>query len=57
MVISNVIRWKNGMGMVFDARGNQIPEYQGRWDEMREAILRDKPDQVEIEGPRSWGID
>lgn len=53
-MISNVIRWENGMVMVFDERGEQIPEYQGRWDEMKDAILRDKPVNVEVEGPRRW---
>jgi len=29
--------------MVFDEEGEQIPEYQGYYDEMRERILMDAP--------------
>ena len=54
MAISNVVRWQNGMVMVFDERGDQLPEYQGRWDDVKDAILRDKPPHVEVEGPRQW---
>jgi hypothetical protein len=41
--ITTVIRWQNGMVTVFDEEGEQIPMYQGRYDEHREAILRDAP--------------
>ena len=53
--IKNVVRWMNGMVMVFDIEGEQIPEYQGRWDEMKDIILRDKPESVEVSGPKEWG--
>jgi hypothetical protein len=38
-MIKTVIRVQNGMVMVFDERGEQMPEYQGRYDEVREMIL------------------
>ena len=38
-MIKTVIRTKNGMVMVFDERGEQMPEYQGRYDDVREMIV------------------
>ncbi len=32
--ITHVIIWQNGMVMVFDQYGEQMPEYQGRQEEM-----------------------
>lgn len=54
MTIENVVRWQNGMVMVFDERGQQLPKYQGRWEEKKEEILRDKPEHVSISGPQVW---
>ena len=31
------------MVMVFDKQGEQIPEYQGQYEEVKESILRDAP--------------
>jgi hypothetical protein len=31
------------MVMVFDEKGEQIPEYQGHYEEMKESILMDAP--------------
>ena len=31
------------MVMVFDENGEQIPEYQGQYEEVNERILRDAP--------------
>ena len=53
-VIASVIRWMNGNVMVFDADGNQIPEYQGRWEDVKYKICDDMPDSVTIQGPLSW---
>jgi hypothetical protein len=39
----SVIRWQNDMVMVFDIFGEQIPEYQGSYSEVKEKILRDAP--------------
>jgi len=40
-MIKTVIRLRNNMVMVFDARGEQLPAYQGQYDDIREKILRD----------------
>jgi len=42
-LIKTVIRIKNDMVMVFDEDGEQIPEYQGHYDEVKEKILADAP--------------
>ena len=42
-MIKTIIRVSNDMVMVFDERGEQLPEYQGHYDEVREAILADAP--------------
>ena len=43
MVIKTAIRLKNNMVVVFDEKGEQIPEYQGQYNEVKESILRDAP--------------
>lgn len=43
MVIKTVIRWPNNMVMVFDHNGEQLPEYQGQYEVVKEGILRDAP--------------
>ena len=42
-VINTVIKSQNGTVMAFDADGEQIPEYQGQYDDVKESILRDAP--------------
>jgi hypothetical protein len=42
-VIKTINRLKNDMVMVFDAEGEQVPEYQGQYKDVRESILRDAP--------------
>ncbi len=42
-MIKTVIRAQNNMVMVFDEKEEQIPEYQGQYEEVRESILRDAP--------------
>lgn len=37
-MIKDVILWQNGMVMVFDEKGQQIPEYQGRVEDVKESI-------------------
>ena len=39
--IKTVIRCPDDMVMVFDDRGEQIPEYQGQYQEVKESILED----------------
>ena len=36
--ITNVYHWANGMTMVFDQFGEQMPEYQGPTAEMRQKL-------------------
>jgi hypothetical protein len=40
-MIKTVIRLRNDMVMVFDGDGEQIPEYQGHYEDVMERILRD----------------
>jgi len=42
-MIKSVIRLKNNMVLVFDAEGEQIPEYQGQYQNVKGSILRDAP--------------
>jgi hypothetical protein len=42
-MIKSVIRCPNGMVLVFDDDDEQVPEYQGEYQEVRERILRDAP--------------
>jgi hypothetical protein len=42
-MIKTVIRIKNDMVMVFDEDGEQIPEYQGPYEDVKERILADAP--------------
>ncbi|MFC2041499.1 hypothetical protein ACFLTY_04175 [Chloroflexota bacterium] len=42
-MIRNVIKCPDGMVMVFDSRGEPIPEYQGQYEEVKGKILRDAP--------------
>ena len=42
-VIKTIIRSPNNMVMVFDEEGEQIPEYQGQYGEVKGSILKDAP--------------
>ena len=42
-MIKTVIRFQKNMVMVFDKLGEQIPKYQGRYEEVKEGISRDAP--------------
>lgn len=42
-MIKTVIRIKNDMVMVFDEDGEQLPEYQGCYNDVKEKILADAP--------------
>ncbi len=41
MTIKTIIRLINDGVMVFDAEGEEIPDYQGRYEEVREVVLRE----------------
>ena len=43
-MIKTVIRLRNNMVMVFDAEGEQVPEYQGQFEDVKERILGDAPE-------------
>lgn len=38
--VTEVILWQNGMVMVFDQFGDQMPDYQGKVDDVRDNINR-----------------
>ena len=42
-MIKTAIRCPNDIVMVFDERGRQVFEYQHRYDEVKERILKDAP--------------
>ena len=42
-MIKTVIKSQSDMVLVFDEEGEQIPEYQGSYEEVKENILRDAP--------------
>ena len=42
-MIKVVVKCPNDMVMVFDKEGEQIPEYQGPYEEVKESILKDAP--------------
>ncbi|MFH0914187.1 MAG: hypothetical protein V1849_02725 [Chloroflexota bacterium] len=42
-MIRSVIRCPNDMVMVFDEKGEQIPEYQGLYPKVRERLIREAP--------------
>lgn len=55
--VRHVYIFANGMAVVFDALGHQIPELEGRWAEVREKILAVADGQTEFHGlqkPLEW---
>lgn len=42
-MIKTAFRFQGNMVVVFDGKGEQIPRYQGRYEEVRESILKDAP--------------
>jgi len=42
-MIQQVIRFGNDMVIVLDEKGEQMPEYQGRYKEVKDKILADAP--------------
>ena len=39
-MIKAAVRFQNNMVIVFDKRGEQIPEHQGQYEKVKESILR-----------------
>ena len=57
--IASVYLWQNGLVMVFDQYGEQMPAYQGRYIDVRALILRDAPAGAKFTGgtwrePSTW---
>jgi hypothetical protein len=42
-MIRRVMKSEKGIVLAFDEAGEQIPQYQGQYEEVRERILRDAP--------------
>ena len=42
-LIRKVMKSEKGIVLVFDEVGEQIPAYQGQYEDVRERILRDAP--------------
>ena len=40
-MIKTVFKWGDGMVMVFDEKGEQIPKYQGQYEDVKGSILKD----------------
>ncbi len=45
-MIKTAIRFQNNMVMAFDKEGEQIPRYQGKYEEVKESILKDAPPEA-----------
>ena len=45
-MIKTVIRLGNDAVIVFDTEGEQIPEYQGQYENVRERVLSDAPPEA-----------
>ncbi len=42
-MIDNAVKFSNGIVLCFDENGEQMPEYQGRYEEVKDKILADAP--------------
>ena len=47
-VIKSIIKTPNGMVLVFDGKGEQIPEYQGQYEKVKSRILSNAPPSAEF---------
>ena len=45
-MIRTALRFQNNMVVVFDGRGEQIPRYQGRYQEVKESVLEAAPEDA-----------
>ena len=54
-MIKDVIKFQNGMVMVFDEKGEQLPQYQGRYEEVKDKILADAPESAKF-SHGVWGV-
>lgn len=42
-MIKTAMKFSNNMVVVFNRKGRQIPEYQGRYQGIRDSVLKDAP--------------
>ncbi len=55
-MIKTAIRFQNDMVMVFDKKGEQILRYQGKYEEVKESVLKDaSPEAVFAHGFTNLG--
>jgi len=47
-MINEVIRFSNDIVLVFDEKGEQLPEFQGRYEEVRARILAYAPKEAKF---------
>lgn len=47
-MIKNVIKFSNGIVVVFDEKGEQMPKYQGRYEQVKAKILAHAPKSAEF---------
>lgn len=47
-MFKSVIKLENDLVVVFDGNGQPVPEYQGKYDDVREKILRDAPPEAKF---------
>lgn len=45
-MIKSVIKSQKGMVLVFNEKGEQVPEYQGPYEQIREKVLADAPPEA-----------
>lgn len=45
-MIDYVIKFSNGVVVVFNEKDEQMPEYQGRYKDVRDKILTDAPEST-----------
>ena len=49
-MIKTVFKFSNGMVAVCDENGEQLSEYQGHYDKVKDKILADAPPDAEFNG-------
>ena len=47
-MIKNVIKFSNGIVMCFNEKGEQMPKYQGRYEQVKVKILAHAPKSAEF---------
>lgn len=45
-MINQVVKFQNGIVMVFDEKGEQMTQYQGQYEEVKAKILADAPESA-----------